>query len=210
MAKVDFKLNDSLLRRQRADVPAPAPKPSREAPGVPDAPSPAPAAEPPANRRERRLRPPAGRRARGAASVQTSVLLPPSLWDHLKGLASDSGGVVTPNRLLVDVLASRGPHTLEEAAEDLDRFLSLPAERSSVGGPWEERNVRLPIELRQRLDELRGRLAAAGLRHGTRAHLMAATLLLRGPSTGEEARAVMSEQRAEALRRALAVEARAD
>ena len=81
-----------------------------------------------------------------------------------------------------------------------------PAEQSRVGEPWEERNVRLPLELRKRLDELHRRLNAAGLDQATRAHLVAATLLLRSPDTADDARALMSELRAEAFQRAVAAE----
>ena len=208
MAKVDFKLNDTLVRRQRAE------QSSSEA-----APSPARASEstgvvavdpPPADRRP--SVPPDPQHELGPSgrwrpqSVQTSVLLPPSLWDHLARLTSESGGLATPNRLLIDILQARGPGDLQQAAADLDHFLSLPVDQSRVGEPWEERNVRLPIELRKRLDALRRKLTAAGLSQATRAHLIAASLLLRGPSTTEEARTLMAEVRAETFRRAIAAE----
>lgn len=105
------------------------------------------------------------------------------------------------------MLEARGPRDLEQAAENLDRFLSLPTEQSGVGDPWEERNVRLPIELRKHLDELRRKLNAAGLSQATRAHLIAASVLLHGPSTGEEAHALMAELRTQAFRRSIASEA---
>jgi hypothetical protein len=208
MAKVDFKLNDTLVRRQRAEQSLPDTPPS-------STPASGPAGvvavePPPADQRPlvlpepRHEHEPSG--PRRPAAVQTSVLLPPSLWDHLARLTSESGGLATPNRLLIDVLQARGPHDLQQAAEDLDQFLSLPIEQSRVGDPWEERNVRLPIELRKRLDELRRKLTAAGLSQATRAHLIAASLLLRGPSTGEQARALMAELRTEAFRRAIAAE----
>ena len=137
-------------------------------------------------------------------SVQTSVLLPPFLWDRLADLASGAGSLTTANRLLIAVLHGRGPRDLAQAADDLEAFLSLPAEQSRVGELWEERNVRLPIELRTRFDGLTRDLAAAGVVHATRAHLVAATLLLRGPDTAEDARTLMAELRAQAFRRALA------
>lgn len=205
MAKVDFKLNDTLLQRSRAERDSPrAPAPPAavaetelvKAVGQPQA-------EPPPTRPmpSRIENPTVFQRP---VSVQTSVLLPPSLWDQLARLASGSGGLATPNRVLIDVLEARGPHDLEQAAGDLDRFLSLPVDQTGVGDPWEERNVRLPIELRRRLDELRRSLSAAGLTQATRARLIAASLLLHGPNTSEEARALMSERRAEAFRRAVA------
>jgi hypothetical protein len=93
---------------------------------------------------------------------------------------------------------------LAQAAEDLEAFLSLPADQSHVGELWEERNVRLPIELRTRFDRLTRDLAAAGVVQATRANLVTATLLLRGPDTAEDARTLMADLRAEAFRRALA------
>jgi hypothetical protein len=204
LAKVDFKLNDTLLHRQRVQhdsrpTATPPPTPTETAPvktvEQPQAELPPPPKPP---RKENPIR------FQRPISIQTSVLLPPSLWDQLAALASESGGLATPNRVLIDILEARGPRDLEQAADDLDRFLSLPADQTEVGHPWEERNVRLPIELRKRLDELRRRLSAAGLTQATRAHLIAASLLLRGPSTGEEARALMAERRTEAFRRAAA------
>ena len=54
-----------------------------------------------------------------------------------------------------------------------------------------------------RLDWHRPRCASAGVRDATRAHLVAATIILRGPVTAEQARELMAERRAEAFRRAL-------
>ena len=245
--KVDFKLNDTLVRRRRANHDSPDPTPSS---------TPAPeraavvAVDPPANAK-RLARPPSSQRAnhhspdpappsnpapdRAAVvavdppatvqrpasppasqappdpraptrpiSVQTSVLLPPFLWDRLADLASESGPLTTTNRLLIAVLHGRGPRDLAQAADDLEGFLSLPGEQTRVGDLWEERNVRLPIELRTRLDGLTRELAAAGVVQATRANLVAATLLLRGPDTAEDARTLMADLRAQAFRRALA------
>jgi hypothetical protein len=136
--------------------------------------------------------------------VQTSILLPPFLWDRLAELASGAGSLTTANRLLIAILHGRGALDLSQAAEDLEAFLSLPADQSRVGELWEERNVRLPIELRTRFDRLTRELAAAGVVQATRAHLVAATMLLRGPDNAEDARTLMADLRAEAFRRALA------
>ena len=243
--KVDFKLNDTLVRRRRGDHDSPdsSPPSTPEAAGVvaadppakvrrparprssqranhdsPDRPppsTPAPeraavvAVDPPATV-QRPANPPAsqplpdpGAHTR-PISVQTSVLLPPFLWDRLAELASESGPLTTTNRLLIAVLHGRGPRDLAQAADDLEGFLSLPAEQSRVGDLWEERNVRLPIELRTRLDGLTRELAAAGVVQATRANLVAASLLLRGPDTAEDARTLMADLRAQAFRRALA------
>jgi hypothetical protein len=208
VAKVDFKLNDSLLRRQPGarhaspsseDVPAGKPRKPRR--------SSAPAKTDRATRESPRVEPeqPTAKRAQ---SVQTSLLLPGFLWDRLATLARETAGLATPNRLLVDILHARAAATKQEAAEDLEQFLSLPSEQTGVGSRWEERNLRLPAGLRDRLDWHRRMLASAGVRDATRAHLVAATIILRGPATAEQARELMAERRAEAFRRAVESQAR--
>ena len=150
-------------------------------------------------------------------------MLSPFAWDHLTRLSNEPEGRATPNQVLIAVLQARGPGDLAQAAEDLERFLSLPAEQTGVGEPWEERNIRIPVELRKHLDGLRDSLKAAGLGSATRSHLIAASLMLRwerpsrrgqrkpsfplrGPATPEEARELMAERQAEAFHRALAAE----
>lgn len=211
MAKVDFKLNDSLIRRRkeaRTGHPAalhdagdavsePPPIVGRFGPDV--ASFSVQAEETRSN--ELPLEAPArydGRRF----SVQTSVLLPPTVWERLDQLARGAGGLASPNQLLVDILAE-GPHSVHEAASELEQFLALPSEETHVGEPWEERNLRLPLAVRQRVDECRSALREAGIRHATRAHLVAAAVCIHGPKTSDDARAMMAERRAEAFRRAL-------
>ncbi len=217
MAKVDFKLNDSLLRRHREDQPARSALPDQRgeelrgeliALAVPDAadkgPNPAARgdfAEALSDGQESKENAPS--RPRRVSSVQTAVRLPPALWDRFITLAHECRGLGSASQLLTDTLELRAPSGLEEAAADLERFLSLPSEQSGVGEPWEEHNLRLPIELRGKLDEQRRTLREAGIRTATRANLIAAVLVLRGPSTSEEARALMAERRAEALRQAI-------
>ena len=204
MSKVDFKLNDSLVRRRERGQ-----HPDEHHPAEPDALEhearataetasevAAPVTGAPdvvAGRLTVRARRP---------TVQTSILLPSFVWDRLDRLAAEAAGLTTPTRLLIDVLAG-GPESVAEAAEELERFLALPPEDSGLGEPWEERNLRLPVELRRRLDGHRRALADAGVRHATRAHLVAATILARAPTTGDEARAMMAERRAEAFQRAI-------
>lgn len=203
MAKVDFKLNDSLLRRQSGaghpspsveDVPAGKPRKLRR--------SSASAKTVGATRESPRVEPEQPT-ASEAQSVQTSLLLPGFLWDRLATLARETAGLATPGRLLVDILHARAAATEQDAAEDLEQFLSLPSEQTGVGSRWEEHNLRLPAELRDKLDGHRRMLASAGVRDATRAHLVAATIILRGPATAEQARELMAERRAVAFRRAL-------
>jgi hypothetical protein len=213
MSKVDFKLNDSLIRRRERE------RSLERDPAEPDATEPD-ATQPDATERDAAATADmtsdvpasvavtpdvvAGRltvRPR-RPTVQTSILLPPFVWDRLDRLAAEAAGLTTPTRLLIDVLAG-GPESVADAAEELERFLALPPQDSGLGEPWEERNLRLPVELRRRLDAHRRALAEAGVRHATRAHLVAATILARAPATGDEARVMMAERRAEAFRRAI-------
>jgi hypothetical protein len=133
------------------------------------------------------------------------VQLPPSTWDRLAELADEAGGLVTANRLLIALLERAAPTELAEAAADLDRFLAMPAGKTRLGEHWEERNVRLPLAMRTRLDDLKQKLAAAGLGPTSRSHMIAACVLLRGPESADDARELIAEVRAEALQRALSV-----
>jgi hypothetical protein len=81
--------------------------------------------------------------------LQTFGLAPALRVDHLVRLSSETGGLATSNQLLIAVLQATGHRDLAQAAEDLERFLSLPAEQTGVGEPWEERNIRIPVELRK-------------------------------------------------------------
>ena len=133
MAKVDFKLTDSLLRRQPG-VGHASPSIEDGLGGKPRKPrrSSAPATTVRATRESPRAEPeqPTAKRAQ---SVQTSLLLPGFLWDRLATLARETAGLATPNRLLVDILHARAAATEQEAAEDLEQFLSLPSEQTEVG-----------------------------------------------------------------------------
>jgi len=217
MGKVDFKLNDSLLSRRShhaedaGELSGTAPRPVEEKLATTATRSVEPPAQPSGVISiQRNLDPglPTGspgpdNRPR-PRSVQTSVLLPPELWDRLASLANDLGGLHRANRVLTSVLEAHSPADIREAADDLDWFLSLPPEESHVAKLWEERNLRLPFELRMRLDDLRDRLTAAGIAEATRSHLIAAIALRRGPNNAEEAHALMTELRAAAIERATA------
>lgn len=49
---------------------------------------------------------------------------------------------------------ARCPGDLGQAAEDLERFLSLLADQTEVGEPLGGRDVRIPVELREHHDGL--------------------------------------------------------
>jgi hypothetical protein len=158
VAKVDFKLNDLLLRRQA----------SREAEGAPD---PAPGSED-----ELAPRPPrTARRKRTAAPVEAARSEP-----------------FTP---------ATAPPALPEPAPEA--AAPETPDGASPEQPWEERNLRLPVENRRLLDEHRRVLSEAGVPDATRGRLIAAAVLEHGPATPDEAGDLMAARRAEAFREAL-------
>lgn len=240
MAKVDFRLSDSLLSRRAGDAPDDVDVPASEdgvaksarakrtrsggqpkgrrrgakatrAAGETSQPA---DAEQPAGSDTGSTEPPAANRADPEIrvhrlprplSVQTSVQLAPFVWDRLADLAREVGGLATANRLLIALLEAEAPGDLSQAAEDLERFLAMPAEQTGLGQHWEERNVRLPLAVRARFDEYKQSLTAAGLGPTNRSHMIAACVLLRGPETADAARELMADVRAGALRRAVSV-----
>lgn len=216
MSQVDFKLNDSLIRRTRDRTTGATPEPELPAMtveatdshhalnGAVDTPSPASAESSGMRARAQNDIPgpaPAPRQGGRAQTVQTSVLLPAPMWEHLATLAAEAGSLTSTNQVLVMILQAQGSN-LELVGEDLNRFLA--SSDGVLRAPWQERNVRLPINLRHDLDLLRDALISAGLDQATRSHLIAAILTFHTPQTGEQMRQLLAEQRAEALRRALA------
>jgi hypothetical protein len=216
VSQVDFKLNDSLIRRTRNRTVAATPEPELPEATVEDTAShhvlnrpidtssPKPAGSRTARSREQNatLGPaPASRQGKRAQTVQTSVLLPAPMWEHLTALAAEAGSLTNTNQVLIIILQAHGSD-LELVGEDLNRFLA--SSDDVLTAPWQERNVRLPINLRHNLDLLRDALTSAGLDQATRSHLVAAILTFHTPQTGEQMRQLLAEQRSETLRRALA------
>ena len=216
MSQVDFKLNDSLIRRTRNRTKAAAPE--SELPAVTvedtashhvldgpiDTPSSEPAESPSMRSHAQNGVPgptPASRHSGRAQTVQTSVLLPAPMWKHLTALATEAGSLTNTNQVLIMILQAHGDN-LELVGEDLNRFLA--SSDDVLRAPWQERNVRLPLNLRHDLDLLRDALTSAGLDQATRSHLIAAILTFHTPQTGEQIRQLLAEQRSETLRRALA------
>jgi hypothetical protein len=216
VSQVDFKLNDSLIRRTRERIVAASPEPglpeatvedttSHEVLDGPiDTSSTAPAESRSTRSRAQNGTPgpaPASRQGGRAQTVQTSVLLPAPMWEHLTALATEAGSLTNTNQVLIMILQAHGGN-LELVGEDLNRFLA--SSDDVLTAPWQERNVRLPINVRHNLDLLRDALISAGLDQATRSHLIAAILTFHTPKTGEQMRELVAEQRAETLRRALA------
>jgi hypothetical protein len=216
VSQVDFKLNDSLIRRTRNRTAAATAEPELPTVTVEDTTShevldrPVDTSSPaPAESRSTRSRAPDGtpgpapgsRQGGRAQTVQTSVLLPAPMWEHLTALAAEAGSLTNTNQILIIILQAHGSD-LKLVGEDLNRFLASCD--GVLRAPWQERNVRLPINLRHNLDLLRDALISAGLDQATRSHLIAAILTFHTPKTGEQMRELVAEQRAETLRRALA------
>ena len=135
VAKVDVKLNDSLLRRQagtgdggkitdqdresaKTRRRSAAPQPRATSAEIDRAPQAAAGASRPPDKPGR--------------SLQTSLLLPELLWERLATLASEAGGLATYSRLLIDVLESAAARSAREAAEDAYAFLSLPDDQTAL------------------------------------------------------------------------------
>jgi hypothetical protein len=216
VSQIDFKLNDSLIRRTRDRTAAATAEPELPTVTVEDIPShevlnrpvdtssPTPAESPSTRSRapDGIPGPAAGSRQGGRVqTVQTSVLLPAPMWEHLNALATETGSLTSTNQVLIMILQAHGGN-LERVGEDLNRFLA--SSDDVLTAPWQERNVRLPINVRHNLDLLRDALISAGLDQATRSHLIAAILTFHTPKTGEQVRELVAEQRAETLRRALA------
>lgn len=126
--------------------------------------------------------------------VQTSVSLPPATWERLDELGEAAG--VSAGELLVAILAAVTPETPTAAVEALEQLLvtSLPHE-----GPHEERNYRLPLDLRAQLDALTEALGPSV----QRSLLIRALLAAHAPHSSDDARALITARRLEAMRAAM-------
>jgi hypothetical protein len=134
-----------------------------------------------------------------ARRVQTSISLPPDIWDALDELGQQAG--VSVGELLTAVLAAQIPDTPQAMLSTLEQLLvSIPSDE----GPHEERNYRLPRELRIKLDELARALAGPRMQ---RSMLMRAILAVHLPQDGEQARELITMRRLDAMRAALAASA---
>lgn len=135
-----------------------------------------------------------------ARRVQTSISLPPDIWDALDELGQQAG--VSVGELLTAVLAAQIPDTPQAMLSTLEQLLvSIPSDE----GPHEECNYRLPRELRTKLDEL-ARALGAGPRM-QRSMLIRAILAIHLPPNGEQARELITMRRLDAMRAALAASA---
>lgn len=128
-----------------------------------------------------------------ARRVQTSVSLPPDVWDTLDELGHGAG--VSAGELLTTILTGAVPSNAEAAFAALEQLLI------SIGpdeGLQEERNYRLPLELRTRLDDL-ARALGPGPRL-QRSLLIRAIVASHTPNSSEQARELITTRRIEAMR----------
>lgn len=132
--------------------------------------------------------------------VQTSISLPPETWDALDELGQEAG--VSAGELLTSILTVGIPDTPQAALSVLEQLLVSVAPDE---GPQEERNYRLPLELRAKLDELAGALGARP--RLPRSLLIRAILAIHSPTNGEHARELITTRRVDAMRAALGTSA---
>lgn len=128
-----------------------------------------------------------------ARRVQTSVSLPPEVWDTLDALGHGAG--VSAGELLTTILTGAVPDSVQAAFAALERLLV------SIGpdeGLQEERNYRLPLELRTKLDDL-ARALGPGPRL-QRSLLIRAIVASHTPSSSEQARELITTRRIDAMR----------
>jgi hypothetical protein len=213
MAKVPFAMNDSVLRRAGG-----AGTREKAAPDAGSGKTTAPPEDPPAEparqpgRRATRKRAPSRSVPELVSDVaaakpvrQTSVTLPIGMWEEMADLAREleqDGISLRQQELLVGVLRYHAPATVESAAELFETYLALPPGERFAGEDSEERNFRLPVEVRSRLSEQANVLRTLS-RDANRGTLIAATWRLHGPRSADDARELLALLRRADLRRAL-------
>jgi hypothetical protein len=115
------------------------------------------------------------------------------VWDTLDELSAGAAG-----RLLTAILSANLPDTPTAALASVEALLrDGPADATL----HEERNYRLPYDLRTRLDELA--TALGGGRRPQRSLLIRAIVAAHAPSSAEQARELITTQRIDALRAGL-------
>lgn len=162
------------------------------APGPPRGPG--DAATPPPAERTSLPAAPARRPARRAEGrVQTSISLPPDVWDTLDAQAQQASD--TTGKLLIAILAAAIPDTPAAAFAVVEQLLLGSGPDDAL---HEERNYRLPVDLRTRLDELAAALGAGP--HRQRSLLIRAILSAHAPSDTAQARELLTQRRLAQLR----------
>jgi predicted DNA-binding protein len=140
--------------------------------------------------------PHATRRGGGARRVQTSISMPPAVWDHLDELAQGAGG--SAGELLAAILTSTVPDSAEDAFAMIEQLLKTGAPDQ---GLHEERNFRLTLELREQLDTIAKTLA--GGPRPQRSLVVRAIVAAATPANADDARALLTTVRLNGMRAAM-------
>ncbi len=119
--------------------------------------------------------------------VQTSIAVDLELSERLEELAR--AGAVSVNALLVATLHAGLPTTVDDA-----RQAAVLERADQPAKPRAERNIRLPAQLRARLDELTSGVQNVA-RRANRADIVNATLRSTTPHTAEDAAQLVSAYR---------------
>lgn len=165
--------------------------PAGGAAGAADDSSEAPTATARSERRERSRH--------SARRVQTSMSFPPGTWDALDEVGETAGA--SAGELLIAILNDAIPETPADALAAVEQLLISSA--SADDGPHEERNYRLPLDLRTRLDELTRALGP----QVQRSLLIRALLAAHAPQNADAARTLLTTQRIQAMRSAVSASA---
>lgn len=134
-----------------------------------------------------------------ARRVQTSMSFPPRTWDALDEVGETAGA--SAGELLIAILNDAIPETPADALAAVEQLLISSA--SADDGPHEERNYRLPLDLRTRLDELTRALGP----QVQRSLLIRALLAAHAPQNADAARTLLTTQRIQAMRSAVSASA---
>lgn len=126
----------------------------------------------------------------GARRAQTSMSLPSSTWDTLDDLAQGAGA--STGELLVAILTAASPDSPAAALDAIEQLLVTALDDDLR----EERNYRLPLELRQQLDSLTMTLGPSV----QRSLLIRALLAAHTPQGADAARTLITAQRIDAMR----------
>jgi predicted DNA-binding protein len=136
------------------------------------------------------------RHGRAARRVQTSMSLPPDMWDGLDELGRATG--VSAGELLTVILEGAVPDSPAGALAALEQLLGTIAPDE---GLQEERNFRIPLTLRAELDALTDALGRNA--RVKRSLLIRALLVSHTPTDAGRARELITARRIDSMRAAL-------
>ncbi len=126
--------------------------------------------------------------------AQTSMSLPPRSWDTLDELGAAAGA--STGELLVAIPTASIPDTPTAALEAIEQLL---VSNTSDAGMHEERNYRLPLDLRTQLYALTKALGPSV----KRSLLIRALVAAHTPHSSDDARELITTRRIQAMRTAM-------